>query len=63
MTKAPYATFFALAFLFVSISLRAQTGCVDSPEAPTNVLLLVGAVGMFYGSSVLMRVLGRRVKK
>lgn len=63
MIKARYATFSVLALFFVPILLRAQTGCVDSPEAPTDVLLLVGAVGLFYGSPVLMRVLRRRVKR
>jgi XrtJ-associated TM-motif-TM protein len=50
--------FFALAALTVAlgtVSLHAQSGCFDSPEAPTDVLLLVGSAGMFYGSSLLMK--------
>ena len=39
--------------------LYAQGGCLDSPEAPTDVLMGVGVVGMFYGSSIAMKVLRR----
>ena len=63
MIKARYATLAALALLFVSASLHAQSGCVDSPEAPTDVLMLVGFVGMFYGSSALMKVFRRNGKR
>jgi len=45
--------------LTIPAVLHAQSGCSDSPEAPTDVLLLVGSVGMFYGSSVVMTVLRR----
>lgn len=31
--------------LFIALPLRAQTGCVDSPEDPTVVLALVGGAG------------------
>ena len=34
---------FALA---IAVPLRAQTGCVDSPEDPTVLLALVGGVGV-----------------
>jgi len=51
-----------LLFLAVPVVMHAQGGCVDSPEAPTDVLMLVGTVGMVYGSSVAMKVL-RRIRK
>jgi len=47
----------ALLLAFGTVSLHAQGGCFDSPEAPTDVLLLVGSAGMFYGSSLLMKAL------
>ncbi len=36
-----------LAFMLVVVvlPLRAQGGCVDSPESPTVVLAMVGAIG------------------
>ena len=63
MIKFRYAVLSALALLFLSASLQAQTGCTDSPEAPTALLMLVGAAGMFYGSSVLGKAFGRGGKK
>jgi XrtJ-associated TM-motif-TM protein len=44
-----------LVLLLGTISAHAQGGCFDSPEAPTDVLMFVGSAGMFYGSSVLMK--------
>jgi len=41
-------------------ALHAQSGCSDSPEAPTDVLMLVGTVGMMYGSSVVMKMVRKR---
>ena len=38
---------FVLAFVACAAPLRAQTGCDDSPEAPTAILALVGAAGAF----------------
>jgi len=46
-------TLFALGFaliLAIALPLRAQTGCVDSPEDPTIVLALVGGVGALAAS-------------
>ncbi len=60
MSKTRYAVLSAIASLFVSTSLYAQSGCVDSPEAPTVFLVFVGFLGMFYGSFVLRKVLRRR---
>jgi XrtJ-associated TM-motif-TM protein len=34
-----------LCALAMALPLRAQSGCVDSPEDPTVVLALVGAAG------------------
>ena len=50
----------ALLLLLATTSLHAQSGCVDSPEAPTDVLMLVGSAGMFCGSSVLMNLVRRK---
>jgi len=41
--------------LLVALPLQAQSGCVNSPEAPTAVLALAGSVGAL---SVVVR--GRR---
>jgi len=38
------------AMLALALPLRAQTGCVDSPEDPTVVLALVSGVGAFAAS-------------
>ncbi len=55
------ATFFTF-LLCAAVRLHAQgpviingSGCVDSPEAPTDVLLVVGTIGMFYGSSLISK--------
>jgi XrtJ-associated TM-motif-TM protein len=40
---------FAL-MLAVTLPLRAQSGCVDSPEDPTIVLALVAGAGAFAAS-------------
>ncbi|MDR3750395.1 MAG: PExPT-CTERM protein [Terracidiphilus sp.] len=67
MIKPRYAVLSSIVLLFAEISLHAQTGtgggCVDSPEAPTILLMLVGSAGMFYGSSVLRKVLCRNSKR
>jgi XrtJ-associated TM-motif-TM protein len=46
--------------LAVPVVMHAQGGCVDSPEAPTDVLMLVGSIGMMYGSSVAIKLLRKR---
>jgi XrtJ-associated TM-motif-TM protein len=63
MIRIRYAVLLTIAAIFMSTSLYAQGGCVDSPEAPTVLLMLIGAVGMFYGSSVLRKVLCRSSKR
>ena len=43
-------TLFALSFaavLALALPLRAQSGCVDSPEDPTVALALVSGAGVF----------------
>ncbi len=62
MFKGRFSLLVLIALLFASSSLYAQSGCFHSPEAPTDVLLLVGSAGMFYGSSALMKLIrkGRR---
>ncbi len=67
MIKTRCAVLFVLALLSAAVSVHAQTGggggCVDSPEAPTALLMLAGFVGVFYGSSVLRRMLCRSGKR
>jgi XrtJ-associated TM-motif-TM protein len=51
-----YSLVFLLLILAVALPLHAQTGCTDSPEAPTVALALVGGIG-----ALVARVrLGRR---
>jgi len=45
--------------LLVTVPLRAQTGCDDSPENPTVVLALVGGMGALF-STIRARVRARR---
>jgi XrtJ-associated TM-motif-TM protein len=52
------AIFAAFMLFSASSLLHAQGGCTDSPEAPTDILMFVGTVGMFYGSYLLRKVLG-----
>jgi XrtJ-associated TM-motif-TM protein len=59
MIKTRYVILFGPVLLISAASLHAQGGCTDSPEAPTALLMLVGTVGMFYGSSVLRKMLRR----
>jgi len=58
-----YVSLALLVFLSVPLVMHAQGGCVDSPEAPTDVLMLVGTIGMMYGSSVAMKILRRSRKQ
>jgi XrtJ-associated TM-motif-TM protein len=51
-----------LFFLVVPLAMHAQSGCSDSPEAPTDVLMLVGSIGMMFGSSMVMKAM-RKIKK
>ena len=61
MNKIASKLFPVFALVATAATLHAQHGCGDSPEAPTDVLMLVGSAGMFYGSSVIMKfVRGRR---
>lgn len=59
MDKTRFVILSALALLACATSLHAQGGCVDTPVAPTILLILVGSAGMLYGSSVLRKVLCR----
>lgn len=63
MIKTRDFVLFAFVLLASAASLHAQGGCVDSPEAPTVVLILVGSVGMFFGSSLLRKMLRRDGEK
>jgi XrtJ-associated TM-motif-TM protein len=50
MINKRIVSFVVVALFLVTISAHAQGGCEDSPEAPTDILLLVGTVGLFQGS-------------
>lgn len=63
MIKNRYVVLSALALLSCATLLRAQGGCVDSPEAPTALLVLIGTVGVFSGSTVLRKMLHRNGKR
>jgi XrtJ-associated TM-motif-TM protein len=60
MNKTRLAMLAAWSLVVAAAPLGAQSGCFHSPEAPTDVLLLVGGAGMFYGSSLVTKWLGRR---
>ena len=51
-----------LMLLVLPAVMHAQSGCSDSPEAPTDVLMLVGAAGMIFGSSAAMKLV-RKIRK
>jgi len=55
--------FVALLVCAVPSVMRAQGGCVDSPEAPTDVLMLVGSLGMIYGSSIAAKMLRKHKRQ
>jgi XrtJ-associated TM-motif-TM protein len=61
-TRMRTIRYIVLAAVVCSIAFKplyAQGGCLDSPEAPTDILMGVGVAGMFYGSSIVMKVLRR----
>ncbi|HVN92974.1 MAG TPA: PExPT-CTERM protein [Terracidiphilus sp.] len=45
-----YALLLVLMLTAIVLPLRAQTGCVDSPEDPTIMLALVGGAGALFAS-------------
>jgi len=53
----------ALMFFAIAAVMHAQSGCSDSPEAPTDVLMLVGSVGMMFGSSAVMKLMRKSKKR
>jgi len=55
--------FVVLMFLAIPVVMHAQSGCSDSPEAPTDVLVLVGSIGMIYGSSMVTKLLRKSRKQ
>ena len=62
MKVSRYLSLAFFIFLSVPVAIHAQGGCVDSPEAPTDVLMLVGSIGMIYGSSVVVKMFRRSRK-
>jgi XrtJ-associated TM-motif-TM protein len=50
MKKAGFVILGVAIFLMVTLPLRAQTGCGDSPENPTVVLALVGGAGALFSA-------------
>jgi len=63
VTKTRNIVFAVLALLCCKSLMAQINGCDDSPEAPTDILLLVGSLGMFYGSSVVMKLRRRNRNK
>jgi XrtJ-associated TM-motif-TM protein len=63
MRTARFALFALLAFIAVPTGMYAQGGCVDSPEASTDILMLIGTIGMIYGSSLVIHKSSRDRKK
>jgi XrtJ-associated TM-motif-TM protein len=59
MIKFRYVALSMLTLLSTAKALYAQGGCVNSPEAPTALLLLVGSAGMLYGPNLLRKVFRR----
>lgn len=57
--KRSTALFFGLALFALTLPLRAQSGCDDSPENPTVVLALVGGAGALW-STLRARMKSRR---
>jgi len=57
MKVSPINLLIALTLLACPFVIHAQSGCSDSPEAPTDVLMLVGSFGMMYGSSLVMKIM------
>jgi XrtJ-associated TM-motif-TM protein len=57
--KFRYGVFIAILLFTCAFALRAQTGCVDSPEDPTIVLGLVGSAAALF-SIVRGRLKARR---
>ena len=57
MKEFRFALSAILMVLAVPAVMHAQSGCSDSPEAPTDVLLMIRSVGMIYGSSLAMKLL------
>jgi len=55
--KTARCVWITISFLLGSTTLHAQGGCIDSPEAPTAVLFLVG------GGSVALEMLMRRGRR
>jgi XrtJ-associated TM-motif-TM protein len=55
MINKRVVSFIVVALFLVTVSAHAQGGCADSPEAPTDILLLVGTVGLFQGSRLFQR--------
>jgi XrtJ-associated TM-motif-TM protein len=49
-----------IAFFAAFKTLHAQSGCNDSPEAPTEVLLAVGAAGLFFGPMLVRKLVLRK---
>jgi len=48
--KKMYLLFGLALMLLITLPLRAQTGCVDSPEDPTIVLAVLAGAGAFAAS-------------
>jgi len=49
--KKTFYLVISLMLLSVALPLHAQSGCGDSPEAPTAILALLGTSGAFFISA------------
>jgi XrtJ-associated TM-motif-TM protein len=58
MNTKKIATIAGFALLMTALPLRAQGGCVDSPEDPTLVLALLAGAGAFVVNA--RRLFGRK---
>jgi XrtJ-associated TM-motif-TM protein len=59
MIRSKFFLFFSILFSSVAV-MHAQGGCIDSPEAPTDILAMVGIAGMYFSSRLLGRVAAKK---
>jgi XrtJ-associated TM-motif-TM protein len=59
MTRKNLVLFPAI-FFFSALAMHAQGGCSDSPEAPTDILMLVGATGLYFGHRLRGRFMAKK---
>jgi XrtJ-associated TM-motif-TM protein len=60
MTRKNLVLFSALLLSSVAV-MHAQGGCADSPEAPTDILMIVGATGLYFGNRLRGKFAARKI--